>query len=375
MKPVAMRTRHDWQTTHFRVPCMALLLVALLGACSPKSRWDAREAEAAWTNVLAATKKTLLPAGWKDRPPSPDEIASFRAQHAQRMLDGAKVARDFQARFPGHSNAPIALQKEYEVLNYAAGLGRTEAFARLNELEGLLLKDPTLPANERYTLQLTTLQRRAVARQAEGSAVVLGELEKGARELLKEFPDRAELWSMLTVVAQGADTKKSRALCQEILASAAAPQAAKVAAQQLLERLAFEGQPFDLKFTAFDGREIATSTLRGKVLLIDFWATWCGPCITELPSVKAAYTKYQPQGFEIIGLSFDQSREQLEALLKKEGITWPQYFDGKGWDSELAERYKISGIPTMWLVDKRGIIRDVNARADLETKIERLLKE
>jgi thiol-disulfide isomerase/thioredoxin len=375
MIPVVMRTPPPAWTARHATPLLALLLMALLGACSPKSRWDAREAEVAWTNVLAATGKTLLPAGWKDRRPAPDEIAAFRAQHAQRMLDGAKVARDFQARFPGHSNAPIALQKEYEVLNYAAGLGRTEAFARLNELEGLLLKDPTLPADQRYTLQLTTLQRRAVARQADGSTAVLGELEKGARELLKEFPDRVELWSMLTVVAQGGDSAKARVLCQEILGSSSAPQTAKVAAQQLLERLALEGQPFDLKFTALDGREIATGGLRGKVLLIDFWATWCGPCIAELPNVKAAYAKFQPQGFEIIGISFDQSREQLDALLKKEGIAWPQHFDGKGWESDLAERYKISGIPAMWLVDKRGVIRDVNARADLEAKIARLLKE
>jgi thiol-disulfide isomerase/thioredoxin len=351
------------------------VLAGLLFACSPKQAFDPKEAANAWTNVLQATHKTPLPADWRDRQPTPVELQEFRARHAQRMLDGAKVARDFQTRFPTHTNASVALQKEYEVLTYAAGLGRTEAFARLNELEELLLRDPTLPAEQRFTLKTTILQRRAVGRQAEGPAVVLAELEKGARELLAEFPDRGESWSILMVVAQGAESSKARAICQEVVTAAAAPGPAKVAARQLLERLAFEGQPFDLRFTALDGRAINTADLRGKVLLIDFWATWCGPCIAELPNVKATYAKLQPRGFEIVGISFDQSREALEALVRKEGIAWPQHFDGEGWESDLAERYKISGIPTMWLVDKKGVVRDVNAREDLAAKVEKLLKE
>jgi peroxiredoxin len=353
----------------------ALAIGMALAACSPRDQARQREAEAAWSNVVVATKRTPLPAEWRTRQPTPQEMQEFRARHAQRMLDGAQVARDFQTRFPWHSNAPVALQKEYELLGYAAGLGRTEAFARLDQLEKLLVDDPTLPPDQRFTLKSKALERRAVARQAEGSAAVLAELEKGARELLREFPDRPELWSMLMISAQGTDSAKARAICEEVLASPHAPEPAKTAARQHLELLAFEGKPFEHQFTALDGRPMDSTKLRGKVLLIDFWATWCAPCIAELPNLKATYAKFHAQGFEILGISLDTDRAALENLVQKEGLTWPQHFDSADGNSAVADRYKISGIPAMWLVDKRGVIRDINARANLAEKVEKLLQE
>jgi thiol-disulfide isomerase/thioredoxin len=140
-------------------------------------------------------------------------------------------------------------------------------------------------------------------------------------------------------------------------------------------RAGLVGKPLAIKFAAVDGRQVDLGYLRGKVVLIDFWATWCGPCVHEVPHVKAVYDKLHPKGFEIVGISFDQKKTALQSFVLKEKMTWPQYFDGKGWENQFGVRFGIESIPTMWLVDKKGVLRHIDAREDLEAKVQKLLAE
>ena len=133
------------------------------------------------------------------------------------------------------------------------------------------------------------------------------------------------------------------------------------------------GKTIDLQFTAADGSTVNLANLRGKVVLIDFWATWCGPCMREVPEVVAAYKKYHDKGFEVIGISLDQSKDKMLAVTQEKEMTWPQYFDGKGWQNAISSRFNIRAIPTMWLIDKTGILAIPNARGNLETEIPKLL--
>jgi thiol-disulfide isomerase/thioredoxin len=134
-------------------------------------------------------------------------------------------------------------------------------------------------------------------------------------------------------------------------------------------------KPLELSFAAVDGKAIDVAKLRGKVVLIDFWATWCGPCVAEVPNVVASYGKLHDKGFEIVGISFDQDKGALEKFTKEKGMTWPQYFDGKGWQNQFGQKFGINSIPRMWLVNKQGMVVDTNGREDLQTKVEKLLAE
>ena len=151
-------------------------------------------------------------------------------------------------------------------------------------------------------------------------------------------------------------------------------------------------KPLELAFTAVDGRPVDLKNLRGKVVLIDFWATWCGPCIAELPNVKRVYADYHDKGFEVIGISLENGKllpgdtpEQTAAKLAaakqvltdftaKEKMPWPQHFDGKFWKNELAVQFSIGSIPAMFLLDQEGRVVSTNARGPLlEQEVKRLL--
>jgi thiol-disulfide isomerase/thioredoxin len=133
------------------------------------------------------------------------------------------------------------------------------------------------------------------------------------------------------------------------------------------------GEPVAIKFNAVNGGKVDLAAMKGKVVLIDFWATWCGPCVREIPHVVETYKKLHDKGFEIIGISLDQDRGALTKFIKENEMPWPQYFDGKGWDNKISSEYGIRSIPAMWLVDKEGNLASLNARSNLEAEVEKLL--
>lgn len=124
-----------------------------------------------------------------------------------------------------------------------------------------------------------------------------------------------------------------------------------------------------------EGKELALSALRGKVVLIDFWASWCGPCRREMPNVVAAYKKYKDKGFEIYGVSLDKEKDKWLAAIAKDGITWPQVSDLRYWESSVVPLYSIEGIPFTVLVDREGNILAKNLRGPaLDKKLAEVLK-
>ena len=122
-------------------------------------------------------------------------------------------------------------------------------------------------------------------------------------------------------------------------------------------------------------KDLALSSLRGKVVLIDFWASWCAPCRKELPNVKRAYEKYKNKGFEILGVSLDKERVAWLEAISKEGLKWPQVSDLKFWQSEACQVYAVQSIPYTVLIDKEGKIIATDLRgADLDKKLAEILK-
>ncbi len=144
-------------------------------------------------------------------------------------------------------------------------------------------------------------------------------------------------------------------------------------AQGELRRRALKVTPLDLRFTAFDWREVDLASWRGKVVLIDVWATWCAPCVKEMPEIVETYRKYHSAGLEVIGISLDKDKAALETFIRRKSIPWPQYFQGTSPRNEFVDRFGITGIPQMWLLDRQGLIVSFNIREHVTAEVERLL--
>jgi peroxiredoxin len=144
---------------------------------------------------------------------------------------------------------------------------------------------------------------------------------------------------------------------------------------EILKKVAV-GQPaLDFTLSDPDGNPIALSSFKGKVLLIDFWASWCGPCRKENPNVVKLYDDFNDKGFEILGVSLDESRERWLKAIEDDSLTWPHVSDLEGWQSSAGKLYGVNSIPATVLVNSEGIIIDKDLRGEeLRKKLEEVFQ-
>ncbi|HVU08658.1 MAG TPA: TlpA disulfide reductase family protein [Verrucomicrobiae bacterium] len=141
-------------------------------------------------------------------------------------------------------------------------------------------------------------------------------------------------------------------------------EAAAAAAKKIQDGLVVGAKFPDFNEVDLDGKSLSIANYKGKVVMIDFWATWCPPCRGEIPNVVATYEKYHNKGFEIIGVSLDQDKAKLLNYTKDQKMTWQQFFDGQGWSNKLAVKYGVESIPATFLLDGNGAIIDKDLRGD-----------
>jgi len=155
-----------------------------------------------------------------------------------------------------------------------------------------------------------------------------------------------------------------------LLKLSANPQYVEIAGvlESNVRRLKLPGNSIVVEGTTLAGQPFDWAKYKGKVVLVDFWATWCGPCLEELPNVKASYDKYHKQGFDVVGISIDENKEQLAEFLKEEKIPWTNLFADEG-NQPTARYYGISGVPTAMLIGRDGKVISVNARAEMLTEL------
>lgn len=356
---------------------MRLITCLLLLTLTPASPAVAQATDpvAAWNKVLKAMRPPERPKNTVGRLMTATEMRAYRALQAESSALAADLAEEFAKNFPTHENAPQARLQCQRLLNIAVRGGLHDRAGQLRRVEELILQHHNLSLDERYALRRNAVERdAAIAQVQKGPEAMLEVYEKGARQLQSEFPNRPDNMKMLYAVATRSTGEKARRLAAEVARGGATPEL-RQSALTLMRQVERIDKPLRLEFEDLTGRKIKTAEMRGKVILLDFWATWCGPCVTEIPKLKGLYAKYHEEGLEIIGINADVDKRSLEAMIEYKKIPWPQFFDEENPRNRIKESLGVNDLPTQWLIDRRGRLRTTNARANREELVKKLLAE
>jgi|694.fasta_scaffold60001_3 thiol-disulfide isomerase/thioredoxin len=235
---------------------------------------------------------------------------------------------------------------------------------------------PALARLGKRTLIMLAAQKAFAANDMAAVAAAVPDLVTRMADVLAADPDDTESAKLagslgraaeqIEIPGQAAPAIAAYETFARTLEKSSVPGIQKVAASMAgtARRLGLPGKPMELAGTRLDGTAFDAASLAGKVVLVDFWATWCGPCLQEIPNILAQYEKYHAQGFEVLAISLDESREDLDAFLAGRKLPWPILFSGKGWEDPLARSYGISGIPQLILVGRDGNVISTTARGE-----------
>jgi thiol-disulfide isomerase/thioredoxin len=319
------------------------------------------------------TQLTQLENRSEENPGAGENAVEF---YAQRDRDLFNAARAYVQKYPNDSRAGTALLWELESAEFSGSA--TERRGLLDRLENethSFVASHSLPESLRQQLTVRLIHQHLnnddlITNQSASS------LEQQIADYLKENPADTKKLSLQMARANllyRVDSEKAKRFLEELQRDP--DQQLALAAQARLAKADLLGKPLNLHFTATNGSELDLANLRGKVVLIDFWASWCPDCVRELPEIKKLDQAYRASGLVILGISLDRDRQAMANFLIKKGINWPIYFDGKGWNNSYAMQYSVHQIPEIWIINKDGIVETTSADiSTIDATVQRLIK-
>jgi thiol-disulfide isomerase/thioredoxin len=349
-----------------------IVTAAVVLCTSNLSVSPARSAERTADQILKDIDAIKLPA--LDSKKKNDRSAALDNQIRRReaALKRARLIRDLYKVAPENKRVSTLLMERWTTLSSNPEKGRYNEL--MSELESVIsnTKDRKLKIEASYAraeLKLHPVSTKGVPDPS------------GVEDFVKLAPKDPRAGDLMgSAVGLVTDEKKKAVLLKQYLADFPDSDLAGML-QGPHDRSESIGKPFYLEFTdAIKGSKVSMKGLRGKVVVIDFWATWCGPCVAEMPKMKELYAKFKDKGVEFIGVSLDQSKEQggldsLKKFVKEKEITWPQYYQGKFWKGDFSKSWGVNSIPCVFIVDTEGKLFSVEARGKLEDMIPELLKK
>ncbi len=349
-------------------PLLAAIAGLLAAAPGINHAADATNEQARWDEIVNWQHELSV-----DPPAGQNEVEYSTPIKAKLHEAAGAFAKDFPASSHHWDAALLDLKT---VWFPAPAAERRPIFEEQEHKAAAIVSSPDAPPAVRDNAELTVLREHMDHLDLVTTPVEAAALESRVAAAVNKNPADPKMSGLQlrrVDLLNKVDPARAAALLDTLAVDANEKTAA--GARGRLAQQALGAATLDWNFTDVSGAGFQAEHLRGKVVLIDFWASWCPDCIREMPRVIEAYQRYHAQGLEVVGVSADNSKEALTAYTKKHAMPWPQYFDGKGMDNALAAQYGVRGIPEMWLVDQSGHVVATGLHGDdLDQRIAGLLK-
>jgi thiol-disulfide isomerase/thioredoxin len=303
-------------------------------------------------------------------------LESYKKRQHELYQRKAALLLEAYRRFPGDARAAEWLRRRWHLLAWNQH-PRDVVAEVLADIERILTDEKTLPEG---VPQEAAYWRAYFNVFGEGNDVRA--VQASVESFLAASPGDERGASLLTELAEhpGTDDATKLPLYQRLTREFPDSHGGKYAMGKM-RRIRERGMPFELEFQdAISGRRMSIAEFRGKVVVVDFWATTCGPCVAALPAMKELYAKRKEKGLEVVGVSLDESEEMgglsaLRSFVKKHDVPWPQYYQGNGYDSDFSRSWGVGSAPTIFVLDRQGRLRFTQAEKELEKIVENLLDE
>jgi len=350
-----------------------LALIAIASLPMHSAAQLALDAATAWKQVESAYAPPAPSPEWKKRLPTQAELQRHRRAEAVAAIQAANLAELFVKNFPANPKVNMARQRCHSWLTDAMRRGALGEITRLRRIEKDLLADTGMSIDERFRIRAAAVERESAVAAAQRKNAQIA-YEKGLRELQRDFPRRQEIFQMFHTLALRSSPEKAAELAHDIITGSTSEKL-RASAEAMINRAKRIGKPLRVKFKDIEGREIDTAKLNGKVIVLHFWATWAASAITDLDRLRELEVKHFGKGLVLLGISVDREKSALAGFVEYKNVSWPQFFDEENKENRIATTLGITSIPALWLIDKKGIVRDTNASSNLERAVAALLAE